>query len=87
MTNWSSKNHNWKEYEELDFSMVGGEEFNRKNYMSKYFTRHNVFTVCFWLCVFIAGGLQALKGSGVGDFSTVVSILGLAEHLFAGTTS
>ena len=48
---------------------------------------HSVRTIVFWALVFIVGGLQAINGSKVGDFTTLISILGFLEHTLKGDTS
>ena len=58
-----------------------------KNKMLKNVNWHSVRTICFWAIVFIMGGLQAINGSKVGDFTTLISILGFLEHTLAGDTS
>lgn len=48
---------------------------------------HNIRMYALIALMFIVGGLSALKGSSVGDFSTVISVLVFAEHLLAGNTT
>lgn len=45
---------------------------------------HDIKTYGFWLIVGVIGALQALQGSGVGDFTTVISLLGMSEHYLSG---
>ncbi len=69
-----------------DYFPWSDEKDYKNNKPNNMLNRHNLMTIGFWLCAFIAGGLQALQGNKIGDFSAIVSILGMAEHLFAGQT-
>lgn len=49
-------------------------------------TRHNILTWGFWACVLVIGILQAIQGQGVGDFTSLIAILGMIEHAIEGNT-
>lgn len=75
-------------YEE--FNEIVGSEIIKSNFFSnmlKNVNWHHYRTLAFWACVFIVGGLQALKGSGIGDFTTAIAIIGFFEHSLQGNSS
>lgn len=47
---------------------------------------HNWKTILLWTTIFILGGLQAIKGNTTADFTVIISILGMVEHLLEGNT-
>ncbi len=47
---------------------------------------HSIKTIALWAALFIIGGLQALKGYGVGDFTAIIAILGFIEHGLNGNS-
>lgn len=76
-------------YEEHDITeevASVGLQNKLKDCMLKNINWHHYRTLAFWACVFIVGGLQALKGSGVGDFTTAIAIIGFFEHSLLGKT-
>lgn len=62
------------------------ENFYESN-ENKNMNWHTIRTIMFWILVGIIGGLQALAGHGIGDLTTIISILGIGEHLLNGNTS
>lgn len=71
-----------------DFGEIVGSEVIKNNLVkvNKY-NWHHLRTLAFWACVFITGGLQALKGNNAADFTFLVSILGFLEHALAGNAT
>ena len=65
------------------------ESLGKNNFMFLGLSSHTWRTVIGLALVFIVGGLQALKGvDGWGDLvTTLVPILLLLEHSFAGNTT
>jgi hypothetical protein len=47
---------------------------------------HSVKTVVALVILFIIGGLQALKGSVIGDTTSLVSFLLIVEHYLNGNS-
>ena len=82
---WHSEHNPHREYEDIDFSDIGRYDYQNSQNKNMW-TRHNLCTYAFWACVIVIGVLQALKGQGVGDFTTLIGILGGLEHTFAGNT-
>ena len=48
---------------------------------------HSVKIYALGAIVFIIAGLQAMQGSGYGEFGTVVSFLLIVEHYLQGNSS
>lgn len=48
---------------------------------------HSVKIYALGVIVFIIAGLQAMQGSGYGEFGTVVSFLLIVEHYLRGNSS
>ena len=65
------------EFEELAFNSL------TKNNMTNW---HSWRTIAMWALMFVVGGLQALQGNKTGDFTSIIAILGFAEHLVAGNS-
>lgn len=47
---------------------------------------HSIRSIALLALVFIIGGLQAMNGSAVGDFTVVISVLAALEHFLQGNS-
>lgn len=52
----------------------------------KFMNWHNWKTYGAWAIIFVIGGLQALNGNGTGDWTVIISVLGVLEHMLNGNT-
>lgn len=81
--NWSSKHK--RVYEPIDFSRLKSEDWNFINIQEKKNKLMNSPTWNIWrmrlyyVVLVVVGGLTALHGSGLGDFTTIIGILTAIE--------
>jgi len=74
---WQQKFQPHREYENIDWSDVGRYDYqplkNKKMFTSPTW---NIWRMrLYYVLLFVVAGLAALKGSGLGDFGTLVAIL------------
>lgn len=72
------------EFDEHDLSDAVGDLLIKNKKQMKANFWHNLRTIAMWAIIFIIGGLQALKGFGIGDFTAAVALLGIVEHALEG---
>lgn len=74
--NWQSENHRWEEYDTWD--EVASQEI--KKYNLENMSTWNIWRMrAYYVLLVVVGGLTALHGSGVGDFTTLIGILTAIE--------
>ena len=85
---WQSIYQPHRVYDELDISdEVGGYDYQSLNNKKMSINWHQVKMWVLLGLAFIVGGLSALKGNGMGDFTTLITVLIMAEHALNEATT